>query len=65
LLREDGSLARSGRLEDPNDVDDAPASADEEDEDPIQVPEPVLGRGQQKKKISERYGLELRLWESK
>jgi hypothetical protein len=33
LLHEDGSLARSGRVEDPDDVDNAHASADEEDED--------------------------------
>ena len=39
--------------------------SEEEVEDPIQVPEPVLGRGQRKKKVSERYGLDLRLWESK
>jgi len=62
LLREDGSLAHSGRVEDPDDVDETHAS-DEEVEDPI--PEPVLGRGQRKKKVSERYGLELHLWESK
>jgi len=62
LLRENGSLARSGRVEDPDDVDEAHAS-DEEVEDTI--PEPVLGRGQRKKKVSERYGLDLRLWESK
>lgn len=64
LLRENGSLARSGRVEDPDDVDEGHAS-NEEVEDPIQVPEPVLGRGQRKKKISERYGLDLCLWESK
>ena len=64
LLCENGSLARSGRVEDPDDVDEAHVS-EEEVEDPIQVPEPVLGRGQRKKKVSERYGLDLRLWESK
>ena len=62
LLRENGSLACSGRVEDPNDADEAHVS-DEEVEEPI--PEPVLGRGQRKKKVLERYGLELHLWESK
>ena len=52
----------SGRIENPDDGDEAHAS-DEEVEDPI--PEPVLGWGQRKKKVSERYGLDLRLWESK
>lgn len=67
LVHEDGSLARSGRIENPDDVDDA---SDEEVlvEDPtsssIPSPKPVLGRGQRKKKVSERYGLELHLWES-
>jgi len=62
LLHEDGSLARSGRVENPDDGDEAHAS-DQEVEDPI--PEPVLGRGQRKKKVLERYGLDLHLWESK
>ena len=62
LLCENGSLARSGRVEDPDDVDEAHAS-DKEVEDTI--PEPVLGWGQRKKKVSEWYGLDLHLWESK
>ena len=49
-------------MEDPNDADEAHVS-DEEVEEPI--PEPALGRGQRKKKVLERYGLELHLWESK
>ena len=43
LLREDGSLAHSGRVENPDNGDEAHAS-DKEVEDPI--PEPVLGQGQ-------------------
>ena len=34
-------------------------------EPPVNVPEPILGRGHRKKKVSERYGLELHLWKSK
>ena len=63
LLRENGSLARSGKIEDPDDVDEAHMSDDSEEIEDL-IPEPVLGRGQRKKKVSERYGLELRLWES-
>jgi len=64
LVREDGGLARSGNVEDPDGADDTHMS-EEQNEDLANVPEPVLGRGQRKKKASQRYGLELQLWESK
>ena len=66
LLHENGGLACSGKVEDPDDVDEAHYASDKPEE--VQVEEvlgPVLGRGQHKKKILEWYGLDLCLWESK
>ena len=63
LVHEDGGLARSGNVEDP-DADDTHMS-EEQNEDLANVPDPVLDWGQRKKKASQRYGLELQLWESK
>jgi hypothetical protein len=54
LVRKDGGLARSGNVEDPDGAGDTHMS-EEQIEDPANVPEPVLGQGQRKKKASQRY----------
>ena len=66
VVRDDGALARSGNVEDPDSDDvDGACTSEGQVEPPVNVPEPILGWGHRKKKVSERYGLELHLWESK